>query len=210
MSGPIAPRAIVFDMDGTLIDSYETVIDAYARTVEEAGELRTREQILEALAGGPAERIITSLLGRPAANEEVETYHRLLSEVAGTVQVYPGIRSVLAALPIPAAVFTGASERSAEILLTGAGLAAHFRVVIGGDRVEHQKPAPDGLVEAGRALGLHPHEIAYVGDAPYDVACALSAGALAVAAGWGELFDATVPAQVVLRRPEDLLDLLAS
>lgn len=210
MSGPIVPRAIVFDMDGTLIDSYEIVIDAYSRTVVEAGERRSREQILEALVAGPAERIITSLLGRPATSDDVDTYHRLLSEVASAVPVYPGIRPMLSALRIPAAVFTGASERSAEILLTATGLAGRFQVVVGGDRVEHQKPAPDGLVEAGRALGLRPHDVAYVGDAPYDVACALSAGALAVAAGWGQLFDATAPAQVVLERPEDLLDLLAS
>ncbi len=93
-------------------------------------------------------------------------------------------------------------------MLSASGLARHFRVVVGGDQVDHVKPAPDGLLEASRLLGVPAEAVAYVGDSPHDVACARAAGSLAVAAGWGELFDPSVEADVVLSDPLEVLGLV--
>ncbi len=172
------------------------------------GPGRSREEIAVALARGPAGTILTHLLGRAAGDADVAVYHDRLTELAPRVAVYPGIDETLTRLTIPAAVFTNASTRSAGILLRAAGLDRHFAAVVTGDEVEHPKPAPDGLVTAGRLLGLEPDEIAYVGDSPNDLGCARAAGSLAVAAGWGELFDPLLEADVVLSDPVEILGLV--
>ena len=67
------------------------------------------------------------------------------------------------------------------------------------------KPAPDGIRLACERMGLDPLEVAYVGDAPNDMRCARAAGSLAIGAGWGHQFDATVAADVVVARPDDVV-----
>jgi HAD superfamily hydrolase (TIGR01509 family) len=202
-------RAIVFDMDGTLLDSHGRVVDAIDGTLRSLGEnRRSREEIAACLFTGPARSILTHLLRRAATDEDVAVYHALLAEHAPRAPVYPGIEEALRALATPAAVFTGASIRSAEILLSAAGLGRHFAAIVGGDQVDRVKPAPDGLVMVSGLLGVRPDETAYVGDSPTDLACARAAGSLAVAAGWGELYDPLVVADVVLSDPAELLGLV--
>ena len=87
-------------------------------------------------------------------------------------------------------------------------LADRFGVVVGGDEVEQQKPAPDGVLLACKSLRVNPASAAYVGDSPSDLQAARSSGARAFAAGWGHLFTPDEPADLVLDRPEELLDLL--
>jgi HAD superfamily hydrolase (TIGR01509 family) len=209
MTSPPSPHALVFDMDGTLLDSHGAVLAAFAGVLATIGAPdRPRGEIAGALVAGPAPAILSRLLERPATSEEVAEYHGRLAHLAEGVEVYAGVAAALEALAVPIALFTGATVRSAEILLGAAGLARHFDVVVGGDLVERPKPAPDGLLEAARRLRVPPAELAYVGDSPLDLRCAWAAGATAVAAGWGELFDPSAAADVVLRRPADLLGLV--
>ena len=126
-------------MDGTLIDSYRHVIDAYAGATEALGEPgRSRDEIAAAPTGGPARVILANLLRREVSHEEVEIYYNLLERFAPRVPIYEGIEDMLASLSAPAAVFTGASTRSAEILLGAARLDRHFPIVVGGDQVENR------------------------------------------------------------------------
>src|SRR6266508_1166158 len=158
--------AIVWDMDGTLIDSATVVPDAYIRAITRlGGPTLTREAVIAAYG----------LRGR-----------------------------------VEMGVFTGANHAGALILLESAGLTGHFTVVVGGDEVEHQKPAPDGVLRACRSLGVAPASAAYVGDSASDLEAARSSGARAFAAGWGHLYGPDSPADLVLHRPEELLELLGA
>ncbi len=212
--GTAAVRAVVWDMDGTLIDSSAVVPDAYITVISRRGGPRySRDDIIAAYRYGPPNLMLTELLGRACTSEDVDAYHACLRATAAGALPYPGIVDVLDMLRrrrIPQAVFTGAHHHGARILLEANGLLPHFARVIGGDEVAHQKPAPDGVLLACAALGVEPSATAYVGDAPGDLAAARAAGALAVAAGWGHFFRAAALADLVLATPRQLLSVLDS
>lgn len=204
-------RAVVWDMDGTLVDSATAVPDAYIGAIGRlGGPGLTREAIIAAYNLGPPEIMLGHLLGRPATAADIDEYLAYLRTTVSTASPYPGIATTLERLRdrVGLAVFTGASRPGALILLKAVGLLGFFRTVVGGDQVENQKPAPDGLLRACAELGVEPASAAYVGDAPNDLEAAQRAGALAVGAGWGHQFSAAADADLVLERPEQVLDLL--
>lgn len=209
MSGPVA--GIVFDMDGTLIESHEVVPAAYrAAVLAGGGPERTDAEVIAGYSLGAPVDLLTHLLGRPATEADLAAYHDHLAALAERVTVYPGVAEVLAevAARVPVGLFTGASHRAAEILLDRAGLLGRFEVVLGGDQVPRPKPAPDGVELACRRLGVPPGRAAYVGDSPLDLRAARDSGAVAVAAAWGHQYDPTEAADVSAARPGDLLALL--
>ncbi|MGY0234103.1 HAD family hydrolase [Longispora urticae] len=200
---------LVWDMDGTLIDSTGVVPDALAEAIAELGGSRPdAAEVVTAYSLGTPEVILEHFLGRPLSDGEPDVYYRLLGGVA--VTPYPGILPTLAALVgmgLPVVVFTGTTCRAAHALLGPAGI--HPKLVVGGDQVP-AKPAPDGLLRVAVELGIEPSAIGYVGDANVDLRAAHAAGAQALAAGWGHLHDPAEPAHVVLSHPSEALAFLSS
>ncbi|MEU5976223.1 HAD family hydrolase [Streptomyces sp. NPDC047315] len=200
---------LVWDMDGTLLDTTEAVPAAFVRAVRTLeGPAVAAEDVVAAYWRGTPEVILEHLVGRRLTAEDTEAYYRELDGIR--VTPYPGVAEVFAELAArgrPRAVFTGASTRAARLLLTAAGLAAD--VLVGGDRVRAPKPAPDGVLLAADEIGAPAREVAYVGDSPLDLRAATAAGSRGVAAAWGHMYDAAEPADVTLTDPRRALDLLA-
>ena len=203
--------AVIFDMDGTLLDSMNPVGDAFVETIVAAGgPTYTHTDIVAAFPKGPPGRILTHLLGRPVMAAETSDYHRRLDEYAVGLDPYPGVVPALDALAegTRLAVFTGADRVSLRLLLGRTGLLERFEVTTGGDEVTRAKPAPDGILLTCERLGVAPARAAYVGDSGPDMEAARAAGALAVGAAWGTLWQASHLADVTAETPADLVALL--
>jgi HAD superfamily hydrolase (TIGR01509 family) len=204
-------EAVVFDMDGTLVETREVVPAAYRAAVVAGGGVEPSDaEVIAGYSLGAPARLLGHLLGRASTAEDMERYHASLAALAGGVSVYDGIPELLtdAAHTARLAVFTGASCAAARILLDRVGLLGHFAAVVGGDEVVRPKPDPEGVHLACARLGVDPARAAYVGDSPLDLRAARASGALAVAAGWGHLHDAAEPADVLAATPADLRALL--
>jgi HAD superfamily hydrolase (TIGR01509 family) len=207
LRGPAA--RLVWDMDGTLLDSAVAVPAAFVAAVRQlGGPAVTAADVIARYSLGPAEVILAALLGREVTAAEADVYYRQLEDAV--VAPYPEVATVLAALRSrghPVAIFTGASSRAATILLASAGLRAD--VVVGGDLVRRPKPAGDGLALVASRLGVSASELAYIGDAPNDLRAARAARCLGVAAAWGHQYDPAEPADVTLAAPGVAIDLLS-
>lgn len=170
-------KAILFDLDGTLLDSFASHLRAYQAAFAKLGLRLTEEEfhrhyhpdwnLFYQAAGVPAER--WGLLS---------TYWREEIAVTAPPPPFPGVIETLATLRRRAslAVVTSGSRQRVDADLEGAGLAGHFAVIITGGDVRTPKPAPEGVFLALRALAVAPDEAVYVGDTPVDEAMAAHAG----------------------------------
>jgi HAD superfamily hydrolase (TIGR01509 family) len=202
------PAAVIWDMDGTLFDSSTVVPDAFIAALSAAGAGDVLpQQVIDAYGLGPPSILLGHFLARPATDEDIDRYHRELELAASEVTVYAGIPEILHLMKrrLGLAVFTGASGRAADILLRATGLVRYFDAIVGGDEIANPKPAPDGILEACRRLGVSTSRAAYVGDAAVDLEAARRAGVHAIAAGWGHMYlPGAAQADAVAASPLDL------
>ena len=204
-------RAVVFDLDGTLVDTMTSVPRAYVETIRAlGGPVLTPAQLIAAWHIGPTPVVLGHFLGRAATAGDLECFYDRAAAAAESAVPFPGVPELLEALRrdgTALAVYTSATRRIADVVLTGTGLGDHFPVVVAGDEVNEPKPAPDGLLDACRLLGVPASAAAYVGDSGTDLDCARAAGALPVHARWSAHVKRTSgnPA----RRPADVLAVLA-
>ena len=206
-------RAVVFDMDGTLLDSVPTVSRAYADAIRSlGGPPVSPDEVVAEWHVGHTELVLGHFLGR-CGPAEVERFHAHLDPAIAKLRPFPGIPALLDELVdagLRLGVFTAATRRVALSMLAAAGIDARFAVVVAGDDVERPKPAPDGLLLAQRQLGVPAEATAYVGDAEVDLGCANAAGSLGVHARWGARAGVRGGAHLVAAHPYDVLNLLVA
>jgi AHBA synthesis associated protein len=205
-------RAVVFDLDGVLVDSFAVMREAFTIAYAEVvgpGEAPFEEYNRHLGRYFPD---IMKIMGLPLEMEE--PFVRESYRLAHKVVVFDGVVEVLRALRrrgLGLAVATGKSGPRARSLLDGLGMLPMFDHVIGSDEVARPKPAPDIVLRALDLLGVQPENAVMVGDAVTDLASARSASVTAVAALWGEAdADELLAASpdAALHRPVELVSLL--
>jgi sugar-phosphatase len=174
--GPLHGRlfaAVVFDMDGTLIDSTAVVVRSWLRWAQEH-EVDPRR--LQGFHGVPAAAIVAELLPAPRHESAVRRITELeLADTAG-IDVLPGAAEALAALaPDRCAIATSCTAPLAAARIEASGLRAP-RVLVTADDVERGKPHPDPFLLAAERLGVDPADCLVVEDAPGGLASAHAAG----------------------------------
>jgi phosphoglycolate phosphatase len=165
------PRAVVFDLDGTLIDSMSNVLHAIAHAIEPFNPL-PHDKIREKL-GGPPERFLAALLSDPNHVQPALTRLAALAKTTWRqVRPYDGVTERLQKMRghgLKLAIWTGRDRVSGEWLLNEHALGALVDTVVYGDDLPTHKPDPEGLREIMRRLEVTPEETLFVGDAEVDV-----------------------------------------
>ena len=164
--------AVVFDLDGTLVDSLPLVLRAISHAIEPFGPARPTMEIFARL-GGPPDRFMPGLLNdprdTPAALARMEKFHQ---ENHHMIRPFDGVGVVLEKLrtrDIALAIWTGRDRETTDWLLAHHGLAQYFATVVCGDDLPTHKPDPAGLREILVRLQVPPAETIFVGDADVDV-----------------------------------------
>lgn len=187
----IHAEALLFDNDGTLISSMESVYRCWRRLAQEYG-ITAEEFARVELHGRPAAEIIADMLPAERVAEAVARIEELeVSDVAGGVVLLPGTRELLASLPPERwAVVTSAGRRLAEARLAEVGIDA--KMLIAADDITRGKPDPEPFLLAAEKLGVDPARCVVFEDAPAGLTAGRAAGmttvALATTHTAGELF----------------------
>lgn len=191
-------RAVVFDLDGTLVDSVADVAAALATVLREAGIHPLSEAEVRGLMGHGAPGLLRGALRlrRCDPGEAEWMTRRFLDRYAAAPAVrstaYPGAVEAVAALAaagIPVGICTNKAAWTARAVLRALGFAPHVGAVVGGDSGHGMKPDPAPLLACIAALGAVPEDTVYLGDHHVDIATARAAGVrvLAVPFGYGDI-----------------------
>jgi phosphoglycolate phosphatase len=187
-----AVRALIFDLDGTLIDSKLDLALSINATLENMGRSSLPHEKIFGMVGSGASVLVQRALGlKDVTDAEVETglayflsYYR--SHMLDNTVAYPGVREGLALLEnYPMAVLTNKPVNFSRAILDGLGLSRYFRFVYGGNSFEKKKPHPMGIETLLRELGSQPQEAMIIGDSEIDIQTARNSGIWACGVTYG-------------------------
>jgi len=197
LCGGELPRLVMFDLDGTLIDSVPDLAEAVDRMLIELGrppagveKVRdwvgngARVLVRRALAGG----LDHAAVGEAETEQALARFLDIYADCHHLTALYAGVHELLEALSTAAvelAVVTNKPERFVAPLLEQVGLGGYFRWIIGGDTLAQQKPDPAALLQVMRLAGVEAAQSLFVGDSRNDVLAARAAAVPCVAVSYG-------------------------
>jgi phosphoglycolate phosphatase len=184
-------HALIFDLDGTLIDSKQDLIHSVNAMLLELGRGALAEETISGYIGHGAPQLVARALGDGCTEEERRrglqfflSYYEL--HKMDMTCAYPGVAETLEQLAsMPMAVLTNKPVRISVRILEAMGLSKYFRAIYGGNSFDTKKPDPLGARTILRELGAEPREALLVGDSQVDVQTARNAGTLAAAVNYG-------------------------
>lgn len=215
---PVRTSAVLFDLDGTLVDTVDAFYQLAKRTGAEFGLEVSRERMYETLNHGISywDHVVPETTeDRPAMikklnNRAMELWPELIKDSAGA---FAGVRDTLTGLKTAGyalGIVTGSGEWSLD-LLYGLGVAGMFDAVITGYDVKKRKPDPEGLNKCLERMDVAPGDAVYVGDSVIDMQASRAAGVLPIAVLTGAGTSANLceaGAYRIVRSHEQVSDLL--
>jgi HAD superfamily hydrolase (TIGR01509 family) len=210
------PNAVLFDLDGTLVDTVETRIAAWELALAEAGFPTGRDRLapLIGLDGKRLAREIAALAGRPIdearSNEIDRRSGEIYAELNTAPRPLPGVREFVKELErrdVAWAIATSSRKEQVAGSVAALGLERE-PMIVDASHVRHAKPEPDLLLLAAKQVGVEPTSCWYVGDSTWDMVSAVAAGMIAIGVTAGSAGDAAVlegaGAAAVVETLEDL------
>ncbi|MCI0710488.1 MAG: HAD family hydrolase [Chloroflexi bacterium] len=205
-------RAIIFDLDGTLIDTLEIVLNTYVATIRLLGRADvTLDDVVANFHIGPTPVLLEHFLGRPVSARDLDAYFVEYEAAITGLLPFPGVVDMLEELHrggYRLGLFTSATRRAVNVALPMTGLDQYFDETVTGDEVTHPKPDAEGLELICRRLGVRTQDAIYVGDAEVDIACARNAGAIGIQALWSSTAPALDGNYLTAKQPGDVIALI--
>ena len=213
-------HAVLFDLDGTLIDSAPDLAGAGNEMRLARGLPALAHECFRPMVGSGARGMVgVALNAAPGDAGYIDLRDEFLARYEARLtresRVFPAMLPVLDAIEaqaIPWGIVTNKATRYSTQVVRGLGLDARAATLVCGDTTPHSKPHPAPLLEAALRMGIAPEACVYVGDDERDMQAGRAAGMRTVAAAWGYLgrgepIDAW-QADIVVQRPDELLQWL--
>lgn len=212
-------KLVLFDCDGTLVDSAKLIHEVMRRTFLHFGHREPELAETKAIIGLTLDIAIARMQGKPHADEEAVTmmghyksiFAGVRSEPGYHEPLFPGVADLIGTLAtrdeLLIGAVTGKSRRGLDMILATHGFTPHFVVSRTADDCP-SKPHPAMVNECCDQMGIDPRDTIVIGDAIYDMMMAKSAGARAVGVSWGYASVAdlvTAGADAIVERAEDIL-----
>ena len=187
----------LFDLDGTLVDSAPDMADAVDIAMQACGRAALGEKVVRGLIGNGAVRLIhRALTGLPDGDADATLHAQAYqffvdayqTRVFARTRLFPGVEEVLAALTAAGWALGCVTNKPARFtvpLLSAAGIAHYFAVVLSGDSLPTKKPAPEPILHAAASLGVALPRVVMIGDSLADLRAAHNAGVRAVCVSFG-------------------------
>lgn len=209
-------KTILFDLDGTLIDSTDAILESFGVAYETFGHAVPDDEEIKKLIGHPLDLMFT-MLGVDAleANDYVMAYkehYRLISRKKTTLLPL-AIEAIQQASKIATlGVVTTKTARYSEEILYHLGVMHHFKVLIGRENVTHPKPHPEPIQKALTFLNANPAQTWMVGDTPMDLICAKEAGvqSIGVLCGYSTKYELEKHTSYIVRDALDAVRMIAA
>jgi phosphoglycolate phosphatase len=209
---------VLFDLDGTLADTFPDLENALGRALAEHGLAPGESaRVRAAVSAGSRAMVEAALAGRPADAASLQArflahYRATLAERTRLFEGMAAVLDTLSAHGLGAGVVTNKLAAFTDPLIAALGLTTRLRCVVSGDSAPRAKPHPDPLRLAARRAGVPSARCVYVGDARNDVLAARAAGMPVAVAAWGYLPAEEDPASWapdrLVRHPSQLLSWL--
>ena len=180
---------IVFDIDGTLIDTRHAVMHGLQDAVREVTGCEMEIEKLLFSFGIPGE-VALRILGVPNPKEALIVWNRHIRKYWDTIDVFPGIRATLDRLAesgIAIGIVTSKTRREYEVEFCRFDISRLFAIAVTADDTALHKPEPEPLIKYMDIAGAQPGRTLYVGDSVYDMRCAKAAGVNGALALWGAI-----------------------
>ena len=211
-------RAVLFDLDGTLVDSLEDLTDAVNHIRSAFSHPLLTADAVRLKIGKGARHLVQQTL--PDAMEtDIDRALEMFLEfnrqhIVDKSRLYPGIAEILrelAARNIKLAVISNKNEDLSALILENLGIHALFERICGGDTFTERKPSPLPLLKVAEKLGLAPDECVMVGDSCNDIQAGQRANITSIACTWGYgSTEELAGADIFARTPQELLAVIAA
>ncbi|MDD2955292.1 MAG: HAD family hydrolase [Oscillospiraceae bacterium] len=203
-------RHVVFDIDGTLIDTNGPYLLAMQRLLRERFG---QEKSLRELTGilGIPERVTLGRMGFADVEEAFEALGRYYDEISGGIRVFDGLEETLGQLRdlgLSLGLVTSKTRKAFEEGFSRLPIAAFFDVAVCSEDTLRHKPDPEPMLRYLSLTGALPSQVLYVGDSPYDMSMCRASGTDAALATWGVQRDDVIPCTYLIRSPAEIPALL--
>lgn len=183
-------RLIIFDLDGTLVDSSVDLTNALNHAIEPCGIEKLTVAQTKSLVGEGITKLLENLLGPERLSMHAHILGRFMdyysSHLIDHTTPYPGVTETLAGLQnYKKAVISNKREALSREVLKGLGLLQHFDAVLGSDSTGQKKPSPRPLLKVMQMLSSAPRETMIVGDSNFDIEAGKAAGTITCAVTYG-------------------------
>jgi len=213
-------KAVIFDLDGTLVNSLQDIADSMNRVLSIQGYATHDYDAYKYFIGKGLRNLVSRVLPEGSNTEEniVTLYAELLKDYAENclckTQLYEGIPEILDSLQkkgLKLAILSNKADVFTKKIAKELMSQWHFEQIIGSGKETPRKPDPTGALMVSKSIGIPPHEILYVGDTSVDMHTAQAAGMFPLGVTWGfrtreELLENG--AKAIIDHPKELLPLL--
>jgi pyrophosphatase PpaX len=206
---------VLFDLDGTLIDSGEIILSSFRHATNTVLGRQIPDEVLAAAVGGSNIYEQMRAFDEERVDELVRVYREHNEPLHDDLVAFEGIERVLERFEGEGrqlGIVTAKRRKTVDLAFAILPLERYFDAVVTAEQTQHHKPHPEPVLTALHRLGSTPEEAAFVGDSPFDMGAGTAAGVFTVAVSWGKIHPVErlreTGADAVVDSPEELIDVL--